>query len=71
MKRMTVIAGYQDVQNGMNETQHIVVVKGAPEVLRDMVSCYFENFYSKFSTKQYLLITIQPIKNWLKPEHVF
>lgn len=35
MKRMTVIAGYQP--HGVSETQHIVVVKGAPEVLKKMV----------------------------------
>lgn len=35
IKRMTVIAGYQ--LHGISETQHIVVVKGAPEVLKKMV----------------------------------
>lgn len=32
---MTVIAGYQQLE--LNETKHILTVKGAPEVLRGMV----------------------------------
>ncbi|KAI3412052.1 hypothetical protein GPALN_002100 [Globodera pallida] len=37
MKRMTVIAGYQPV-TGSSDTLHIVSVKGAPEVLKQMFS---------------------------------
>lgn len=51
---MTVIAGYQN--HGMSETQHIVVVKGAPEILRDMVLFYIKNrlnFQYKFVPANY------------------
>ena len=41
MKRMTVVAGYQ--QSGQSETNCLVTVKGAPEVLREMV--YLMIFY--------------------------
>uniref|UniRef100_A0A1I8AK79 Cation-transporting ATPase n=1 Tax=Steinernema glaseri TaxID=37863 RepID=A0A1I8AK79_9BILA len=42
MKRMTVIAGYSP--SGLQETRHIVTVKGAPETLRDMYEKLPENY---------------------------
>ncbi|KAI1700167.1 e1-E2 ATPase domain-containing protein [Ditylenchus destructor] len=50
MKRMTVIAGYQP--HGTSDTNHIVVVKGAPEVLRDMykdIPAHYEDTYQKLA----------------------
>lgn len=40
MKRMTVVAGY--MPTGTSETKHVVVVKGAPETLKEMVIKKFD-----------------------------
>uniref|UniRef100_A0A915EKP0 Cation-transporting ATPase 13A1 n=1 Tax=Ditylenchus dipsaci TaxID=166011 RepID=A0A915EKP0_9BILA len=50
VKRMTVIAGYQP--HGTSDTQHVVVVKGAPEVLKDMYKnapAHYDDTYQRLA----------------------
>lgn len=48
LKRMSVIAGYQDFANSSSETIYISCVKGAPETLKSMFTSVPDNYDSVF-----------------------
>ena len=48
LKRMSVIAGYQDLANSSTETVYISCVKGAPETLKSMFTSVPDDYDSTF-----------------------